>query len=280
MLLGVHLHTSTGIDRTFEQAIALNCTTFQIFTKSNRQWQARTLSSEEIKQYHQKQAETGIAPVVCHATYLLNIASATESIWQRSVEGLEMELERCELLKIPYLVLHPGAHTGSGIESGIAQAIRALDAVHARLPNHQVQVALEIMAGQGSTLGSNFGEIAAIIKGCQQTERLAVCFDTCHAFAAGYEFRTWESYQALLEEFERTIGLDRLKVIHLNDSHKDLGSHVDRHTHIGEGYIGLEPFGYFLNDERFKNIPLVLETPKKNDPTDDIRNLETLRGLI
>jgi deoxyribonuclease-4 len=168
----------------------------------------------------------------------------------------------------------------AGIETGIARVVEALDLVHDRLPDYQAKVALEITAGQGTALGSTFEEISQMLAGCRQSERLAVCFDTCHALAAGYEFRTPESYQTMMNEFDRVIGLDRLKVFHFNDSEKDLGSHVDRHTHIGEGCIGLEPFGYFLNDSRFKNIPFLLETPKDQDPEDDMENLEKLRGLI
>jgi len=177
-------------------------------------------------------------------------------------------------------VLHPGAHMEQGVETGIARVVEALDLVHQRQPDYAVKIALEITAGQGTVLGSTFQEIAQMLADCQQSERLAVCFDTCHALVAGYEFRTPASYQTMIDEFDRVIGLDRLKVIHFNDSEKDLGSHVDRHAHIGEGYIGLEPFGYFLNDSRFKKVPFLLETPKDDDPGDDIRNLEKLRGLI
>jgi deoxyribonuclease-4 len=198
----------------------------------------------------------------------------------KSLNALVIELERCELLKIPYLVLHPGAHIDQGVETGIAQVVKALDKVHERLPDFAVKVALEITAGQGTTLGSSFEEIAEILAGCRQSDRLAVCFDTCHALAAGYEFRTSDTYRAMIDEFDRIIGLDRLTVVHFNDSMKDLGSHVDRHTHIGEGCIGLEPFGYFLNDSRFEKVPFLLETPKDDDPGDDIRNLEKLRGLL
>jgi len=193
---------------------------------------------------------------------------------------LVIELERCELLKIPYLVLPPGGHMKSGVEAGIARIAQALDNVHERLPDVVVKVALEITAGQGTHLGSRFEEIIAIINASQQSERLVVCFDTCHALAAGYEFRSEDSYQAMIDEFDRVIGLEKLKVFHLNDSQKDLGSHVDRHTHIGEGCIGLEPFGYFLNDSRFEKVPFLIETPVDNDPDDNIRNLASLRSLI
>jgi len=280
MLLGAHLSVAGGVDKAFDRAETLDCTAFQIFTKSNRQWKAKPLEPEVIDRYHQRQAETGIEPVICHASYLINIGASDEAVWDKSLNALIIELERCELLKIPYLVLHPGAHMDQGVETGIDRVVKALDTVHERLPDVGVKIALEITAGQGTVLGSTFEEIAQLLAGCRQSDRLAVCFDTCHALAAGYEFRTPDSYQTMLDEFDRIIGLDRLKVIHFNDSQKDLGSHVDRHTHIGEGCIGLEPFGYFLNDSRFEKVPFLLETPKDDDPGDDIRNLEKLRSLV
>ncbi len=280
MLLGAHLSVAGGVDTAFERAEKLNCTSFQIFTKSNRQWQARPLDPAEIDRYHRRQQETGIEPVICHASYLINLGASDETVWSKSVNALIIELERCEQLKIPYLVLHPGAHMGQGVETGIARVTQALDLVHDRLSDHQVKIALEITAGQGTTLGATFDELAQMLAACRQSERLAVCFDTCHALTAGYEFRAPASYEQMVAEFDRIIGLERLKVIHFNDSEKDLGSRVDRHAHIGQGCIGLEPFGYFLNDARFKNVPFLLETPKDDDPGDDIRNLAKLRGLI
>ena len=279
MLIGVNVSVSGGVDTAFGRAKALNCTAFQIFTKSNRQWQAKDLEQEVIDRFCQYQIDCGL-PVVCHASYLLNLATPDDTIWHKSIDALVIELMRCEQLKIPYLVLHPGGHMGSGIEAGLARVVAALDIVHDRLPGYAVKTALEITAGQGTHLGNKFEEIAAIIQQCQQPERLAVCFDTCHALVAGYEFRTPDSYAAMMAEFDRIIGLERLKVCHLNDSQKDLGSRVDRHAHIGEGFIGLEPFGYFLNDPRLSQIPFLLETPVDDDPGDDIRNLEALRSLI
>jgi len=279
MLIGAHLSVSGGVDTAFDRAGQLHCTAFQIFTKSNRQWQAKELMPDEVERYHQKQAETGL-PVVCHASYLLNLGTPDDALWHKSIDALVIELERCEILKIPYLVLHPGGHMKTGVEAGIARVAQGLDVVHERLPNYKVKIALEITAGQGTHLGSKFQEIAAIIEASSQNERLAVCFDTCHALAAGYEFRTPDSYQAMIDEFDQVVGLDRLAVIHVNDSQKDLGSHVDRHTHIGEGCIGLEPFGYFLNDSRFEKVPFLLETPVKDDPGDNIRNLEKLWRLV
>jgi deoxyribonuclease-4 len=280
MLVGAHLSISGGVDKAFGRATDLECTSFQIFTKSNRQWRAKELSPEEIERYHQQQQDTGIEPVVCHASYLLNLATPDDALWQKSIEALVVEVERCELLGIPYLVLHPGGHMKSGLEAGIVRVAQALDTVHQRLPKAACKIALEITAGQGTHLGSKFEEIMAIIESCQQHERLSVCFDTCHALVAGYEFRTPESYEEMIAEFDQVIGLDKLKVIHVNDAQKDLGSHVDRHAHIGEGCIGLEPFGYFLNDERLKKVPFLLETPVKDDPGDNMRNLEQLRRLI
>lgn len=280
MLLGAHLSVAGGVDTAFERAEKLACTSFQIFTKSNRQWQARPLDPAEIERYHRRQQETGIQPVICHASYLINLGASDETVWTKSVNALIIELERCEQLKIPYLVLHPGAHMGQGVETGIARVTQALDLVHDRLPDYRVKIALEITAGQGTTLGATFDELAQMLAACRQSERLAVCFDTCHALTAGYEFRAPASYEQMVAEFDRIIGLERLKVIHFNDSEKDLGSRVDRHAHIGQGCIGLEPFGYFLNDARFKNVPFLLETPKDDDPGDDIRNLAKLRGLI
>ena len=280
MFLGAHVSVAGGVDKAFDRAETIECTAFQIFTKSNRQWKAKDLEPAVIDRFQQRQKESGLNAVVCHACYLLNLGTEDEVVWQKSVEALLIELERCEQLKIPYLVLHPGSSVGGGVEAGIERVIKALDLVHDRLPGYQVKIALEITAGQGSTLGSSFEEIAAIRNGCRQPERLVVCFDTCHALAAGYEFRTRDSYEQMINGFDRIIGLDVLKVCHFNDSETDLGSRVDRHAHIGEGRIGLEPFGFFLNDPRLKHVYFLLETPKDDDPGDDIRNLEKLRSLM
>ncbi len=279
MLIGAHLSISGGVDTAFKRAEDINCTALQIFTKSNRQWKAKPFATDEVERYHQRQAETGL-PVTCHASYLINIGSPKEETWQKSVDALEIELDRCEQLRIPHLVLHPGSRLKSSLAEGIAQVAKGLDEVHRRLPDHQVKVALEVMAGQGSNLGAAFEEIARIIEQTEQAERLAVCFDTCHVFAAGYDIRTEQGYERTISEFDQTIGLDRLAVIHVNDSVHEFGSRKDRHAHIGEGHIGLEPFGFFLNDPRFKETPFLLETPKENDPDDDVRNLAALRGLL
>ncbi|MFN8458337.1 MAG: deoxyribonuclease IV [Anaerolineae bacterium] len=278
-LLGAHLSVSGGVDTAFERATVINCTALQIFTKSNRQWEAKPLETDVIARFRQRQQETGL-PVVCHASYLLNLGTPDDVVWHKSIDALVIELERCEQLQIPYLVLHCGGHMGSGIEAGLTRVAAGLDVVHERLLGYKVRTALEISAGQGTHLGVTFAEIAQMLRLCQQPERLAVCFDTCHALAAGYEFRSPDAYEAMIAEFDRVIGLEWLKVCHVNDSAKDVGSRVDRHAHIGEGCIGLEPFGYFLNDPRLQDVPFLLETPVDDDPGDNIRNLEKLRSLI
>jgi deoxyribonuclease-4 len=269
-----------GVDKAFDQAVETGCEAIQIFTKNNNQWKARELKEKEIERFHQRREETGIQPVVTHASYLINLGSPKDDLWEKSINALTIELERCEVLGIPHLVLHPGAHMGEGEEAGIARVSAALDRAHQALPTHKVKVALELTAGQGSALGRTFEELAAIRSSCRQPERLVVCFDTCHALAAGYDFRSESGYQDMMAQFEQVIGLDKLAVMHINDSKTDLASHVDRHTHIGEGYIGLEPFGFFINDSRLEALPFLLETPQEVKIESDKENLAKLRGLV
>jgi deoxyribonuclease-4 len=269
-----------GVDKAFDQAVETGCEAIQIFTKNNNQWKARELKEKEIERFHQRREETGIQPVVTHASYLINLGSPKDDLWEKSINALTIELERCEVLGIPHLVLHPGAHMGEGEEAGIARVSAALDRAHQALPTHKVKVALELTAGQGSALGRTFEELAAIRSSCRQPERLVVCFDTCHALAAGYDFRSESGYQDMMAQFEQVIGLDKLAVMHINDSKTDLASHVDRHTHIGEGYIGLQPFGFFINDSRLEALPFLLETPQEVKIESDKENLAKLRGLV
>ena len=203
-----------------------------------------------------------------------------DALWQKSLTALTDDLERCERLGLPGLVLHPGSHKGAGEEAGLDRIVAALDEVHARLPGYNVQVWLETTAGQGDHLGYTFGQLRAMIDGVQNPDRLGICFDTAHAFAAGYELRTREGFEATWDEFDKILGLQRLRAIHLNDSKKELGSRVDRHEHIGQGLLGLEPFRFLLNEPRFMGIPLTLETDKGPDLAEDRENLETLRSLI
>jgi deoxyribonuclease-4 len=278
--LGAHMSISGGVDTAFDRGEQIGCDTIQIFTKNSNQWRAAPLKTESVERYHRRQAETGISPVVAHSSYLLNLGTPDDDLWQKSIAALIVELERCEMLDIPYLVLHPGSHMGTGEEAGIARVAQALDIIHDRLPDVQVKITLETTAGQGTNLGYRFEHLADMIEAVEAGDRLAVCYDTCHTLAAGYDFRTPEGYAQVFKEFDAVIGLDRLTVFHLNDSKQDLGSRVDRHAHIGEGDVGLEGFRHILNDPRFQELPMLLETPKSKDMHEDVENLARLRSLV
>jgi deoxyribonuclease-4 len=225
-------------------------------------------------------AGTGIWPVFAHSLYLVNLATTDDALWQKSLNALTDDLERCERLGLPGLVVHPGSHKGAGEKVGIERISAALDEVHAHLPGYGVQVWLETTAGQGDHLGYTFEQLRAMIDGVAQAERLGICFDTAHAFAAGYELRTRDGFEETWAQFDEVLGLERLKAIHLNDSKRELGSRVDRHEHIGQGLLGFEPFRFLLNDARFVALPMTLETDKGPDLAEDKENLETLRSLI
>jgi len=271
---------SGGVDTAFDRGAQIGCDAMQIFTKNNNQWRAAPLKEEVVERYHRRQAETGITPVVAHASYLLNLATPDDELWRKSIDALLVELERCEVLDIPYLIIHPGSHMESGEEAGIARIAEALNVTHERLPDAQVKITLETTAGQGTNLGYRFEQLAAMIEGTEARDRLTVCYDTCHTLAAGYDFRTPDGYAEVFKQFDDIIGLDRLTVFHFNDSKKDMGSRRDRHAHIGEGEVGLGGFRYILNDPRFQEIPMLLETPKSKDMHEDVENLARLRALI
>ncbi|MCS7179307.1 MAG: deoxyribonuclease IV [Anaerolineae bacterium] len=280
MRLGAHESIAGGLHRAFEDARAVGCDAVQLFVKSNRAWAVKPLTEEEIRLFKAKAAETGIGPAVGHASYLLNPAAPDEDLWRRSRDTLIVELERCEALDIPYLVLHPGSHMGAGEEEGLRRVARALGEVHAATRGFRARILLETTAGQGTNLGYRFEQLAWLIENTLEGDRLGVCLDTCHAFAAGYELRTREGYEETLDALDRIIGLSRLLVIHLNDSKNRLGSRVDRHEHIGQGVLGLETFRMVVNDPRFADLPGLLETPKSEDLHEDRENLAVLRSLI
>jgi deoxyribonuclease IV len=278
--LGSHVSTSGGVDKSIERATALEMTSFQVFTKNANQWNAKPLDPAVIERFRQGIADNpSITTVVAHDSYLINLASPDDAAWEKSIGALQIELERCDQLAIPLLVSHPGAHMGTGVEAGIARVSQAINIIHDRLAHGYCSLAIETTAGQGSTLGRSFEEIAQIIDGVADKSRISVCFDTCHVFAAGYDIRTYDTYQATISRFDDVIGLDRLQVFHLNDSAKDFASFRDRHAHIGEGMIGAHAFQYLLRDERLEGRPGILETPKDDDVTEDLMNLTTLRGL-
>ena len=280
LLLGAHQSIAGGVEKSLARGLEVGCDTIQIFVKTPNRWVSKPLAEENIIAFREAVAETGIWPVFAHSLYLINMATPDDVLWRKSLDALVDDLERCEQLDLPGLVIHPGSHMGSGEEAGVARVAAALDEVHARLPGYQVQVWLEVTAGQGAHLGYTFAQLWGMIDAVKESERLGVCFDTAHAFAAGYELRTREGYEATWQEFDETLGLDRLKAIHLNDSKKELGSRVDRHEHIGKGLLGLEPFRYLLNDPRFRGIPMTLETEKSKDLAEDKENLAVLRSLV
>jgi deoxyribonuclease-4 len=280
ILLGAHQSIAGGVERSLSRGQETGCDTIQIFVKSPNRWVSKPLAEENVTAFGEAVTETGIWPVFAHSLYLINMATPDDELWAKSLDALTDDLQRCERLALPGLVIHPGSHMRSGEEAGLARITAALDEVHARLPGYQVQVWLEITAGQGAHLGYTFEQLRAMVEGTQAPERLGLCFDTAHAFAAGYELRTREGFEATWEAFDRVLGLERLRAIHLNDSKKDMGSRVDRHEHIGQGLLGLEPFRFLLNDERFRGIPMTLETHKGPDLAEDKENLATLRSLI
>jgi deoxyribonuclease-4 len=280
MPLGAHMSISGGLDKAVISGRELGCETIQIFTRSPRQWRPRVLEEAEVALFRQAQAEAGIDPVVAHDCYLINLASLEEELWQKSLRVFVEELGHCQALEIPYLVLHPGSHMGAGEESGLEQVARALDRARDETPGYGVQVLLENTAGQGTNLGHKFEHLATLLSSVRDNSWLGVCFDTCHAFAAGYELREPAGYEATWQQMEELVGLERVKVIHVNDAKGDLGSRLDRHEHIGQGMMGLEPFRMLLNDDRFRDLPMLLETPKGPDLFEDRENLRLLRSLI
>jgi deoxyribonuclease-4 len=280
MKFGAHMSIAGGLHKAFGQGQRAGCDVIQLFSKNQQQWRARTLVEEEVARFKEEQARSGIPAALVHDSYLINLASPDDALWEKSAVAFGEELARCAALGVPYLVTHPGAHTGSGEEAGLERVALALSRLFDAGAGEDVTVLLETTAGQGSCLGHRFEHLARIIERCSRPERLGVCVDTCHIFAAGYDMRTSAAYAATMAELERAVGLERVRAFHLNDSLKGLGSRVDRHTHIGEGCIGLEGFRALVNDPRFAGLPMVLETPKGDDVEGDIKNLATLRELI
>lgn len=278
--LGAHESIAGGLHKAFDRAQSVGCEAVQIFVKSNRSWAVRPLTEEDVARFKAQARETEIRPVVGHTSYLLNLGTHDDALWAKSRDMLVVELKRCEALGAPWLVLHPGAHVGAGEEAGLARVAQALGEVHAATPGFRTRILLETTAGQGTSLGCCFEHLAWLMAHTPQGERLGVCLDTCHVFAAGYELRTPAGYAATMEAFDRLVGLERLHAIHLNDCKGDLGSRKDRHEHIGKGRIGLEGFRHVLNDPRLAGLPGLLETPKGDDLHEDRENLAVLRSLI
>jgi len=280
ILLGAHTSISGGVDTAIDRAIKIKCNTIQIFTKNSNQWRAVPLFEETIRNYKNKLKLTKIAPVIAHDSYLINLCAKDKDLLTKSRDGFIDELKRCELLGISCLNFHPGAHLGQGEKDGIKIIAESINIAHDKTPNFKVKSMIETTAGQGTNIGYRFEQICEIIDRVEDKKRLAVCIDTCHIFAGGYDIRTEKSYEKTLNEFQKIIGLEFLKAFHLNDSKKELGSRVDRHEHIGKGFIGLNGFRFLMNDKRFENIPKILETPKGTDMLEDVMNMRVLRKLV
>jgi deoxyribonuclease IV len=280
-MFGSHLSIAGGMHNALLEAEKLGMHTVQVFTKNQQQWKARPLDPAAVQSWKTEAARLKFAHTVSHDSYLINLASPDSALWGKSIDLFEEELRRCMILGIPWLVTHPGAHLESGEEVGLRQVAKALDEVHSRIKTDDVVTCLEITAGQGTSLGYRLEHLAEIINLVKAPERLAVCLDTAHLFAAGYDFRG-RKYPAFMRQVDSTVGILRVKVLHLNDSKKALGSRVDRHEHIGQGTIGLDGFRPIVCDKHFRNIPKILETAKAKAPDGrdwDTINLETLRSL-
>jgi len=277
MNLGAHMSISGGLHLAFDRGEEATCSIIQIFTKNATQWKAKPLTDEDKKKFLETWEKSSIKTVMAHDSYLINLASPDEKTYEKSVEAFAIELGRAEFLNIPYLIMHPGAHMGRGEKFAIRRVAESFNRLIEEGKASKTIILIETTAGQGTNIGYRFEHIRDIIALVKDQARFGACFDTCHAFAAGYDLRDEKSFEKTFDEFDRIVGLDRLYAFHLNDSKHDLGSKKDRHEHIGKGFLGLEPFRLLLNDKRFKNHPMSLETPKEEEM--DVTNLQTLRGL-
>ena len=279
--LGAHMSIAGGVSRALDQAAKVASNAVQVFTKNNRQWNGPAIDAADVARWQVQKPALGIEYAVSHASYLINLASSKDDLWERSLAAQRDEIERANAYGIAHVVLHPGAHTGAGAEFGVQRIAAALNRIHADTPQCAgTLTCLEIMAGQGSVLGRNLQELRAIIELVEDRARVGVCLDTCHVFAAGYDLRSADAYEQFMDQVELEIGLNLVKVWHLNDSKGALASHVDRHTHIGDGEIGLEGFRYILNDPRWEGVPTIIETPKEDTLEEDVMNLARLVALV
>jgi deoxyribonuclease-4 len=278
-LLGAHMSIAGGLDRALLRGRDVGCSVVQMFLKNQLQWAAKPYTAEEIGAFKAAWRESGLRAVFAHATYLINLAAPAAAEWKRAVAAFHDELERAEALGLPFVIIHPGSHRGTGLEPGIKRIAKALDELMTRTRGYRVGVLLENTAGGGATIGRSFEELAAILRAVRSPERIGVCLDTCHLFAAGYDIRSREGYAATMARCRRVVGLRRVRAIHLNDAKEPLGSGLDRHEKIGRGHLGREAFRWLLNDRRFARVPMALETPKEPEPRADRQALALLRSL-
>jgi len=277
--LGAHMSIAGGLHRALERGREVGCSVVQIFLKNQLQWAARAYTAEDVAEFKAARRRTGIRTVFAHSSYLINLAATDPREWQRAVEAFHDELERAEMLELPFVVIHPGSHRGEGLDAGVARIARALDTVLERTRGYRVMVLLENTAGGGATIGRSFEELAALLDAVARPERVGVCLDTCHLFAAGYDVRTPEGYHSTMKACARLIGLRRVRAFHLNDAKAPLGSGLDRHEKIGAGAMGAAPFRLLMRDRRFARVPMALETPKEPEPKADRDALALLRRL-
>ena len=280
-LLGAHFSIAGGLHKALYTARDYGCTAVQIFTKNASTWKERILTDQDIETFDRARRETGITAIASHTAYLINLGSPEKKKFDRACTALTCEMTRSAQLGIPWVVHHPGAHMGTGEAVGISRIAEGINRVLHESRDNGPRLLLETCAGQGTTLGHTFEQLAAIFERVEQRNRLGFCLDTCHIFAAGYDIRTEAAYHKTMAAFDGILGLDRLKVIHLNDARRELGSRVDRHHHIGKGEIGSLGFSLIMNDGRLAHIPKILETPKKEGGIDwDRKNLDCLSGMF
>ena len=277
-LFGAHVSVAGGVQNAPERGRAIDADAIQIFTANQNQWKAKPLSQDNIDGYRQGMAADQPKVSLTHDSYLINLCSAEDWKLKRAIDAFIEELDRSEALGMDYIVFHPGAHMGAGEEAGCALVSESLNTALEARPGHEVKLLVEITAGQGSTVGCNFDQIAAILEGVKWPERMGVCFDTQHAFASGYDLRTPEAWEQTFKAFDDAVGLERLMAFHVNDSKRELNERVDRHEKIGAGHLGLVPFWCLVNDERFDHVPAVLETPVE-DTSEYGVEIELLRSL-
>ncbi|MFC1855295.1 deoxyribonuclease IV [Thermodesulfobacteriota bacterium] len=279
LLIGAHKSIAGGVYKALKQGEESGCKTIQVFTKNASQWRAKPLPEEDVVKFKEEVKRTGITPVVAHDSYLINLASPNDELLEKSINAYVDELERCELLEIPYLVMHPGSHMKCGDEAGLDKVAKSLNTIHKMAKGFNVKTLLETTAGQGTNLGYKFEHLRTIYDKVKESDRLGYCYDTCHTFVAGYDIRTVETYEKTMSDFDNILGITNLKCFHINDAKKDFLSRVDRHEQIGMGTIGDMAFALIMQDKRFENIPKILETPKEKGIDSDIINLDRLKKL-
>jgi deoxyribonuclease-4 len=278
MRLGAHVPTKGGLHNAFKYGEEQGCNTIQIFTKNPNRWKVEALDAEQIDKFKKSSRASKLFPLVAHDGYLINLASPNKELLEKSLEAFWDEIYRAEQLGIQFLVTHMGSHTGIGEETALKCLINSLNLIGKSLKNFQLKILLETTAGQGTSIGYKFEHLSYVLQNISEPEKFGICLDTCHLFAAGYDIRTESEYSKTIGEFDKIVGIDKIKMFHLNDSKKELGSRVDRHEHIGNGAIGLEGFRLIVNDPRFFDRPMIIETPQSE--TMNTENLKLLRSLV